>query len=177
MFFYLLVWCDGIALVKWGSVGWTLADSLLAEMARRIAEMKLRRKLERQQARDMARQAKQQRGRWTNQSTDRHFVTKRGVSLCAKGSFFRIHEYVLVFHFIPLHWKTVVEIYVHKRHIPVLLCHYYGCWWPGDTRSQGINSHGSGLVLIKYSAGLKACPGLARDILEPHSQWGCKPNA
>ena len=28
---------------------------------------------------------------------------------------------------------------------------YHGCWWPGDNRSQGINSHGIDLVSWEYS--------------------------
>ena len=29
---------------------------------------------------------------------------------------------------------------------------HHGCWWPGDTWSQGISSHGIHIVLSEYSA-------------------------
>ena len=30
----------------------------------------------------------------------------------------------------------------------ILQSQYHGCWWPGDTRSHGINNHGINLVLL-----------------------------
>ena len=32
---------------------------------------------------------------------------------------------------------------IHSQH--------YGCWWPGDPRSQGISSHDLDLVFVEYS--------------------------
>ena len=31
----------------------------------------------------------------------------------------------------------------------ILHTQYHGCWWPGNARSQGINSHGIDLCLRK----------------------------
>ena len=45
-------------------------------------------------------------------------------------------------------WR--LDFKTKKKH-PISLSQYYGCWWPGDTRSQGINSHCIDLVLPKYS--------------------------
>ena len=33
----------------------------------------------------------------------------------------------------------------------ILQIHGYGCWWPGPTRSQGINSLGTAIVILRYS--------------------------
>ena len=49
---------------------------------------------------------------------------------------------IYTFPIISLH-PLVVELFRHGIRGPFVLynqCH--GCWWPGDTRSQGISSHG-----------------------------------
>ena len=48
------------------------------------------------------------------------------------------HSWLKSFH---MEGKDLCDIYIQ----------YYGCWWPGDSRSQGINSHGIVLVLTDYS--------------------------
>ena len=46
----------------------------------------------------------------------------------------------------------------------ILLIQYHGCWCPGDTRSQGISSHGIDPNLLEYSC-------LAPDELT--TPWAC----
>ena len=44
-------------------------------------------------------------------------------------------------------WLRIVDILPHD----CLSCsQYHGCWWPGDARSQAINSHDIDLVLTEY---------------------------
>ena len=38
----------------------------------------------------------------------------------------------------------------------ILNMQYYGSWCPGDTRSQGISSHGTDFVLLKYCCFMKS---------------------
>ena len=46
----------------------------------------------------------------------------------------------------------VVENLLHAvKEMFILLSQCPGCWWPGDTRSQVISSHGLDLVLLKHS--------------------------
>ena len=47
----------------------------------------------------------------------------------------------------------VIEIHSHGRQGLVYhTSQYYGCWWPGDIRSQGISTHSIGLVHLDYSS-------------------------
>ena len=41
-------------------------------------------------------------------------------------------------------------------------CHYHGCWWPGNTRSQVICSHGIDLVCTLPTCGVLILPHLLR---------------
>ena len=34
----------------------------------------------------------------------------------------------------------------------ILHTQYHSCWWPGDARSPGISSHGTGLIIPEYSS-------------------------
>ena len=46
--------------------------------------------------------------------------------------------------------KTCIYILYHSstlKDLCILLSQYHGCWWPGDTRSQGISSHDIDLVI------------------------------
>ena len=58
-------------------------------------------------------------------------------------------------YFICWHWN-VAAIWSHTAHMEdnsqsILQSQYHGCWWPGDGRSQGINSYGIDLVSTEYS--------------------------
>ena len=44
------------------------------------------------------------------------------------------------------------DILLEDRAPLILHIQYHGCWCPGDTRSQGISSHGIGLLLLEYSS-------------------------
>ena len=45
-----------------------------------------------------------------------------------------------------------IEILIdYHKNFTVMHIQYRGCWWPGDTRCQGINSHGVELVCTEYS--------------------------
>ena len=39
---------------------------------------------------------------------------------------------------------------MEDKELPALYMQYHGCWWPGDTRSQGISSHDIDLILLEY---------------------------
>ena len=45
-----------------------------------------------------------------------------------------------------------VKIFPCARHGFILHIQYHGCWWPSDTRSQGISSHHIDVVLPDYSS-------------------------
>ena len=40
---------------------------------------------------------------------------------------------------------------MEDKNLFVLHSQYLGCWWPGDTGSQGISSHGMDLILPEYA--------------------------
>ena len=40
---------------------------------------------------------------------------------------------------------------MEDKNLFVLLSQYHGCWWPGDTGSQGISSHDMDLILSEYA--------------------------
>ena len=48
-------------------------------------------------------------------------------------------------------WATVVEsIHLKTKHLLSQDSQCYGCWWPGDARSQDISSYGIDLVVLQY---------------------------
>ena len=52
---------------------------------------------------------------------------------------------------------------------------HHGCWYLGDAMSQGISSHGIGLVLHQYSSfrSVKVCPWHIRSLFPLGSPAGC----
>ena len=62
-------------------------------------------------------------------------------------------ESTLVFyHFSKLRRHRYMEsITMEDKDLLILQSQYHGCWCPGDTRSQGISSHGIELVWRDYS--------------------------
>ena len=55
--------------------------------------------------------------------------------------------------------------------ISVLYTRYYGCWWPGDPRSQGISSHGNELELLNYILGDRCQNITSHGIGLDYMQW------
>ena len=54
-------------------------------------------------------------------------------------------------HFLTLRWHRWWKFYLMEAKEPIILhTQNHGCWWPGDAFSQGISSHGIGLVLLEY---------------------------
>ena len=47
--------------------------------------------------------------------------------------------------------QVVTSFPMEHKDLFVRNSQYHGCWWPGDARSQGINSHGIDLAILKYS--------------------------
>ena len=47
----------------------------------------------------------------------------------------------LITHSLHTDMTQVVEILMEDKDLSILHSQYYGCWWPSDTRSQGINNH------------------------------------
>ena len=55
-------------------------------------------------------------------------------------------------HFLSFTAQVVIITPMEDKDLFVVSRQYHGCWWPGDSRSQGINSHGIVLVLPEYSS-------------------------
>ena len=56
----------------------------------------------------------------------------------------------MFYHFSVLRSCRLLEFFLKDEDSFVPLSRYHGCWWPGDARSQVINSQGIDLVLFKY---------------------------
>ena len=41
--------------------------------------------------------------------------------------------------------RCLKSFLMQDKHLLILHSQYHGCWWPGDTRSQGVNNHVSDL--------------------------------
>ena len=61
---------------------------------------------------------------------------------------------------ITIYWYFVTFSYTKMTHEVEILqdldpfflqSQYHGCWWPGDTKSQGISSHVIDLIIPQYS--------------------------
>ena len=58
--------------------------------------------------------------------------------------FLRAIKYIFIFH----HFTTMR---VERTHLSYYIGNHSGCWWPGDTRSKGINNHDIDIFLPEYS--------------------------
>ena len=64
---------------------------------------------------------------------------------------FAKHKNIIIF-MIILRWHNKLKSFLMEdKDLFILYSQYHGCWWPDDTQSQGIISHGSDLVCPKYS--------------------------
>ena len=63
--------------------------------------------------------------------------------------------------------QVVVIFIMDDNNLPILHSQYHGGWWPGDTWSQGIGSHGIGLVCLEYSrwCSLLMCNDTLQDLI------------
>ena len=43
-------------------------------------------------------------------------------------------------------------LHIEDEDLPILHSPYHDCWWPGDTRSQGISCHGTDLIFPEYAS-------------------------
>ena len=69
-----------------------------------------------------------------------------------RAKFFRgnINIFLHFVSFLHIDTTQVFEILPQiDKNLPILHSQYYGCWCPGDVRSQGISSHGIDLVKPK----------------------------
>ena len=81
-----------------------------------------------------------------------------GISRLIKGTpaelfweIIKVHLHFLLFPNTEMVQLLVVEnLFVEDKDLFILYIQYHGCWCPGDTRSQGISSHGIDLILMEY---------------------------
>ena len=70
----------------------------------------------------------------------------------AKSILVNINICFLFNHFSTLQSFMLLKFWiVEYKHLCILHIQYYGYWWPGDIRSQGIGNHGINLVFQEYS--------------------------
>ena len=59
-------------------------------------------------------------------------------------------EFCIFCHFSMMRWHWWLKSFpMEDKDMIILYNQYHGCWWPGDTRSQGISRHGIDLVCLE----------------------------
>ena len=56
----------------------------------------------------------------------------------------------LEFSMISQHWYNACSLVMANMPVSLLIQYHY-CWWPGDTRTQGISNNGIDIVITEYS--------------------------
>ena len=75
-------------------------------------------------------------------------------TLCMLNYFWGNRDNILIFYHLST-WMTQVinktfGMDRESKDLSILQSQYYGCWWPGNPRSQGISSNGVDLVLVYW---------------------------
>ena len=69
-----------------------------------------------------------------------------------RAELFEKTQKCLFYYFSSLRWHRLLKSFLMEdEDLFMLHNQYHCCWWPGDARSQVINSHGIDLVLPEYS--------------------------
>ena len=78
-------------------------------------------------------------------------VTDGALTYVALNSLSRQKYIFISYHFSALRWHSLFKsLLVEDKDLIIWQSQYHGYWWPVDSRSQGISSHGIDLALLKY---------------------------